>query len=163
MRLLALAAFAFASAISLPAATQDAPGRVGRLAYTEGPVSVYQDPELGWEKAYVNTPITSENSVWTDRGARAEVRVGGTALRLDGETQLDVSRLDDDQIDATVTRGTLNARVRYKDRNENYSISTPQARFELLSDGRYRIDVDPDTGESRLTVFAGDARLDTSR
>ena len=66
----------------MSASAVDIPSRVGRLAYTQGAVSVYQDPELGWDKAYVNTPITSENSVWTDRGARAEGRVGGIAVRL---------------------------------------------------------------------------------
>ena len=73
MRFTALAAIAIASALALPASAQDVPDRAGRLAYISGPVSVYQDPELGWDKAYVNTPLTSENSVWTDSGARAEV------------------------------------------------------------------------------------------
>src|ERR1700716_1347459 len=118
MRYLALLLLSLAATFSGLSQAQEPPGRVARLAYTQGAVSVYQDPELGWDKAYVNTPITSENSIWTDRGARAEMRVGATAVRLDGETQLDVARMDEDDFDATTQRGSVNVRVRYKQRNE---------------------------------------------
>ena len=163
MRFMTLALFSLAAALSLAAASQEPPGRVGRLAYTQGPVSVYQDPELGWDKAYVNSPITSENSVWTEPGSRAELRVGATAVRLDGGTQLDIARLDDGEMDAAVMRGTVNVRVRYKQGNERFSISTPHARFLLETDGRYRIDVEAESDESRLTVFSGDAAMESSR
>ncbi len=156
---LASLAFAYAQA----ATAQDIPSRVGRLAFTQGQVSVYQDPELGWDKAYVNTPVTSENSVWTDRGARAEVRVGGIAVRLDGETQLDVSRLDDDDFDAGVARGSINVRVRYKQGNDHITLNTAQALFILDGDGRYRLDVDEDREQARLTVFSGHAQMESSQ
>jgi hypothetical protein len=156
---LASVVFAYAQA----ATAQDIPSRVGRLAFTQGQVSVYQDPELGWDKAYVNTPVTSENSVWTDRGARAEVRVGGIAVRLDGETQLDVSRLDDDDFDAGVARGSINVRVRYKQSNDHVTLNTAQALFILDADGRYRLDVDEDREQARLTVFSGHAQMEGSQ
>jgi len=156
---IASVAFAYAQA----ATAQDIPSRVGRLAFTQGQVSVYQDPELGWDKAYVNTPVTSENSVWTDRGARAEVRVGGIAVRLDGETQLDVSRLDDDDFDAGVARGSINVRVRYKQSNDHITLNTAQALFILDGDGRYRLDVDEDREQARLTVFSGHAQMESSQ
>ncbi len=145
------------------AGAQELPDRVGRLSSTDGTVSIYQDPEIGWEEAFVNTPITSENSVWTERGARAEVQVGASVLRLDGATQLDVWRLDDDLLDARVESGSLAVRIRYLQAPERYSIATPHARFELQADGRYRIDVDVDRDESRLTVFSGRAALDSQR
>ena len=156
---IASVAFAYAQA----ATAQDIPSRVGRLAFTQGQVSVYQDPELGWDKAYVNTPVTSENSVWTDRGARAEVRVGGIAVRLDGETQLDVSRLDDDDFDAGVARGSINVRVRYKQSNDHITLNTAQALFILDGDGRYRLDADEDRDQARLTVFSGHAQMESSQ
>src|ERR1700716_3171857 len=120
MRYLALLLLSLAATFSGLSQAQEPPGRVARLAYTQGPVSVYQDPDLGWDKAYVNSPITSENSLWTDPGARAEVRIGGLALRLGEATQLDISPLDDDGIDAHVERGAIVARVRHFDRNEKY-------------------------------------------
>ena len=161
MRNLALLLLSLAASFAGLSQAQEPPGRVGRLAYTQGSVSVYQDPELGWDKAYVNTPITSENSVWTDRGSRAELRVAGVAIRLEATTQLDVSRLDEDAMDASIERGSANIRVRYKNPRERITLETPQARFTIQADGRYRIEVDPDRDESRLTVFAGDARMES--
>src|SRR5260221_2364085 len=161
MRYIALLLLWLAASFNHIAQAQEPPGRVGRLAYTQGAVSVYQDPELGWDKAYVNIPITSENSIWTDRGSRAELRAGATAIRLDATTQLDVSRLDDDEIDASIDRGAANIRVRYKQAYERITLSTPQARFTIQSDGRYRVDVDIKRDESRLTVFADDARMES--
>src|SRR5512146_712451 len=95
MRFIAYLLFAAAAALAWPAAGQDIPGRVGRISAIEGSVGLYQDPDRGWEEAYVNSPLTSRNSVWTDPDARAEVVVGPMAVRLDGQSQLDVSLLDD--------------------------------------------------------------------
>src|SRR6266436_4596093 len=103
MRWIALVLFSIA-ATAIPAAAQDIPGRVGRLAHVEGSVATYHDADIGWEQAYVNAPITSENSVWTEPGARAELQLGGTAVRLDGATQLDISRLDDALFEAAIVR-----------------------------------------------------------
>ena len=92
MRLIALLILAFAAAFPGVGSAQDAPSRAGRLAFIEGTVALYQDPDAGWEKAFVNSPITSENSVWTDPRSRAEVRISGVAVRLDEGTQLDFVR-----------------------------------------------------------------------
>jgi len=161
MRYIALFLLSLVSSVAGLAQAQEPPGRVGRLAYTQGTVSVYQDPDLGWDKAYINTPITSENSIWTERGSRAELRVSATAIRLDQLTQLDVSRLDENEIDASIERGSASIRVRYKQPYHRITLSTPYARFSILSDGRYRIDTDPEREESSLTVFAGDARMES--
>ena len=146
---------------SLPsfAVEGDVPGRVGRVSWTQGAVSVFSDPETGWEKSYVNTPLTSENSLWTDPGARAEVRIGSAAIRLDESTQLDIARLDDTQLRATITRGRINVRIRNFEGGDSWIIGTPDARFELRGNGRYRLDADTDGLQTVLTVFAGSARL----
>jgi hypothetical protein len=161
MRTLASLLFAVATA-ALPAAhAQEPPSRVGRIAHIEGQASLYQDPDAGWEKAYVNSPITSENSVWTDAGSRAELRVSGMALRMDELTQLDVARLGDDELDAFIGRGSVAVRVRHHENNEQLVFSTPNARVRLRVDGSYRIDVDHERQETRITVFAGEASIGT--
>src|SRR5436190_15055552 len=98
MRPIATFAVLLATTLVQFAMAQEPPTRVGRLAFTEGSVAVYQDPDQGWEKGYVNSPLTSENSIWTDPNARAEMRVSGTAVRLDESTQLDVVKLDEDEL-----------------------------------------------------------------
>src|SRR5688500_13293364 len=161
MRSLATLLFALAATAMTAVPAQELPIRVGRVAHIDGPVSLYQDPEEGWERAYVNSPITSENSVWTDDDARAELRISGMALRLDQLTQLDIARLDESELDAFVARGTLALRVRHFENNERLVFSTPNARIRVRSNGRYRIDVDPDRLQTRITVFAGEVRVGT--
>ena len=154
-------ALAVALLASLPslAADNDVPGRVGRVSWTQGAVSVFSDPELGWEKAYVNTPLTSENSLWTDPGARVELRIGAASIRLDETTQLDIARLDDRQLRANLARGHIAVSIRNFENGDSWIIGTPEARFELRGNGRYRIDADTDRVETVLTVFSGSARL----
>src|SRR6185312_9122791 len=123
------------------------------------PTSVYQDADAGWQEALLNTPLTSENSVWTDRSARAEVQVSASAIRLSSMTQLDISRLDDNDLDATVADGRVSMRVRYKQPDERYTLSTPSAGFEITADGLYRLEYDAQSDESRFTVLAGHARM----
>jgi mannose-6-phosphate isomerase-like protein (cupin superfamily) len=159
MRSTALALLAACAAFSLSVFAQEPPGRVGRISYLEGPASVYQDPDTGWQEALLNIPVTSENSVWTDRGARAEVQVGGSALRLSSRTQLDISRLDDSGLEATVAEGRVSLRVRYKQSYDHYELSTPSATFEITRDGLYRLEYNADYDESRFSVLAGDARM----
>ncbi|HWH40303.1 MAG TPA: DUF6600 domain-containing protein, partial [Usitatibacter sp.] len=162
MRFVAALLLATASLLAIGASAQEVPGRVGRVSFIEGPVAIYQDPDTGWEQAYVNSPLTSENSLWTEPGSRAEVRVSATALRLDEATQLDVARLDDDSLRASLVRGSLAIRVRHDDFGERLEIDTPEARFIIRKEGRYRVDVDPDLGETRFVVFNGDARMETA-
>jgi hypothetical protein len=161
MKLLASLLFALA-AVSQAAIAQEPPTRVGRIAFTEGTVALYQDPELGWEKAYVNSPVTSENSIWTDPDSRAEMRVSGMALRLDEATQLDIATLDEDDLQAFIGRGSVAIRVRHFDNSDRLDFATPHAQFRLYGNGRYRLDVDADGDETVLTVFTGSASMRSS-
>ncbi len=160
MRPLVLLLASLAAVLAWPAAAQDIPGRVGRLAWTEGQVALYQDPERGWDDAYLNSPITSRNSVWTEPGARAEVQVGAAALRLDSASQLDIARLDDTVLEATLEQGEMSVRIRHFFAGDTVRLSTPQATFLLEAAGHYRLESDPDNGQSRLAVFDGGARLE---
>ena len=156
-----LAAFLLSALLVPFAALGDPPGRVGRLSLVEGEAAVFADPELGWQGARVNTPLTSENSVWTEPGARAEVRFGAVALRLGETTQLDIHQLDDLAFRGHLARGSLTARIHEFAPDESFTVTTPQARFHLRGNGRYRIDAGFGRGESLLTVFEGHARLET--
>ncbi len=144
------------------AGAADPPGRAARLSLVEGEAAVFVDPEQGWEGARMNLTLTGENSVWTEPRARAEVRFGAKALRLEETTQLDIVRLDDYAYHGHVARGTLAVRIQDLDRAESFLVTTPEARFQLRGNGRYRVDADAGRGESRLTVFSGTARLETA-
>ncbi len=157
-----LAALLLLAVLPLATWAADPPGRVARLSLVEGEAAVFVDAEAGWEAARVNLSLTGENSLWTEPGARAELRFGATALRLGETTQLDILRLDDNTFHAHLPRGALSVRIGEFEPNETYLLSTPEGRFHLRANGRYRLESDPARGESLLTVFNGTARMDTA-
>jgi hypothetical protein len=55
------------------AAQTDPPGRVGRLNYTNGPVSFQPASVSDWVDADVNRPLTTGDQVWVGDGGRAEI------------------------------------------------------------------------------------------
>lgn len=152
------AAAAFVSLASL-AALADVPGRVGRVTHVAGPVSYYQDQDAGWSEARVNFHVTDGTSLFTDQGARAEFRIGGTAVRLDSLTQIDVQRLDDYSLAMYIPRGLVQVTVRFYDRRDSYTITTPDGEVVLRRDGRYRIEVIPDRAQTVVSALAGSARV----
>src|SRR6187401_3276076 len=68
-----------------PAAWADPPSRAARLNYVTGAVSLAPAglPDE-WGEAFVNRPLTVGDRLWADAGGRAELRLGSTALRIDG-------------------------------------------------------------------------------
>ena len=86
-------AFVWSSAM----AQGEPPGRVGRLAFTNGTVSFHDDEQSGWTPAVINTPLTTGDGIWTEPNARSEISLAGTRIRMEGATQLDMLALDDSQ------------------------------------------------------------------
>ncbi|HXC41546.1 MAG TPA: hypothetical protein VN667_21640, partial [Burkholderiales bacterium] len=73
----------------------DPPSRVAALNYFEGAVSFTPAGSGEWAYAEFNRPMTSGDRLWVDRGARAELHMGSTALRLGGESSLAIATLGD--------------------------------------------------------------------
>src|SRR5450631_2956977 len=67
---------------------QDPPGRVARLNYSAGSVSMQPGGEGDWVDVESNRPLTTGDNLWADKDARAELHVGSTAIRLDSETSV---------------------------------------------------------------------------
>ncbi len=133
----------------------DPPGRVGRLADVVGQVWLYSPDTGDWVGATRNRPLTTGDRLATDDGARAEVRIGSTTLRLDSGSELEVLRLDDDRVSVQLHSGSLSARLRNRESANEFEVKTGEGRFTVLRPGRYRFDrVDE---SSRLTVVNGQA------
>src|SRR5262245_9653476 len=120
----------------------DPPARAGRITHVNGPVSMYTEHDESWKPAQLNFPITSENSLWTEHDARAEMRIGPNAFRLGEDTVLDFVRIDDERIQALLQRGQLNLRVRQLGKDDEWNIETDQGRLSLQTAGRYHVAYD---------------------
>lgn len=147
------AAFTASAQSTTPEA--DPPGRVARLADLNGQVWLYSPDSAEWVAADRNRPLTSGDRLATDPGARAELQVGSTILRLDASSELEVVELDDDTISLQLHGGSMTARVRNFNDAGEVDVLTEEGRFVLQRAGRYR--VDRDRPASHLTVYTGEA------
>jgi hypothetical protein len=149
---LLIAALALAAGLAR-AADEDPPGRVGRLADLQGSAWLWNRDTGEWTAAERNAVLTTGDRIATDPNGRAEVRVGSTTFRLDGGSELELSRVDDARIDATLHDGSTAVRVRNPDKLNEISVATGEGRFTFQRTGRYRIDRQEQT--SFLTVDSG--------
>src|SRR5512143_1440781 len=142
---------------------EDLPGRVGRIAEFGG--QLYLSPEeraTDWATIGLNYPVASCDNLWVSGDGRAEVDYGGGQFRLAGDTNLHVSRLDENQIALFVAQGRLIVRVRALDAGDSARIDVPNTQIELTRPGLYRIDVEPDRQTTRVTVREGEVQVASS-
>ncbi|NVI80759.1 DUF6600 domain-containing protein [Janthinobacterium sp. BJB401] len=141
------------------ALAQDPPARVGRISTVEGQVLVRAgDGEA--QNALLNWPVTTDNRLSTMRGALAEFRVGAAAVRLDGDSELEVSELDDDSFKLHLSYGAVSVRVRNPDALRGFELTTAQARVILTQPGWVRIEAGRQSGASVVSVLDGAADVD---
>ena len=140
-------------------AQSDPPGRVGRLAFTEGSVSFHDDQQAGWSPAVVNTPLTSGDAIWTEPNARSELSIAGTRVRLDSVTQLDMLAIDDSQTRLQIDRGRVDIKTFTLDTRTPYQIVTPRGTITLQQQGDYYIEAGSTEDPTRLGVRSGAAQI----
>jgi hypothetical protein len=150
-----LAALAGFSAL---AQAEDPPAIVGRISSVEGQVTLVGDGDpVG---ASLNWPVTAANHINTANGARTEFRVGSTAVRVDGDSDLEITAMDDDLLRLRLNYGSVSIRVRNPDLLRDFELTTPQARITMLEPGVLRVDVDRQPDTSQISLLAGSARVD---
>ena len=146
------------AALSVAAQETDPPGRVGRLNLVQGNVSQWPADDTGWSQAEINRPLTTGDRLRGDPGARVELHIGSTALRLDGASALDIGQLDDNTTRLTLSEGSLNLRVRNLYPGEQVEIDTPNLALTVQQPGSYSVDVDP-RGSTRVATRYGQATV----
>jgi hypothetical protein len=157
--LLAVTAAAVPAQAQQPAAVVDPPARVGRLAFASGHVEVYNERRGEWQPAPINTPITSRTALWVDEGALAEWRVGTTALRIDGGTQVNVVQLDEGSLQLDVPRGSVSLRLRQWQSGERVLLSGDGISLAPQGPGIYRLDVQQAPRQVVVKSLQGEALL----
>ncbi|RIX48206.1 MAG: hypothetical protein D3M94_04750 [Rhodocyclales bacterium GT-UBC] len=150
-----LAAFAASCALA------DPPARVGRLAFIENAVSLRLDENDEVRPANINWPVSNGAMLESSGNGRAEVWVGATAFRLDGNSRLAFPVIDDRQINARLEHGSLAVSILEPDQVGEISVDTPDGQIRFAAPGRYRIDILPDRTE--LSTHAGQARFISGR
>jgi hypothetical protein len=137
----------------------DPPSRVARLNFMQGSVSFRPGGVDDWAAATLNFPLHTGDFLWADQGAKTELHVGSTAIRMDQTTAISVVNLNDQIAQFSLTAGSLNVHIRYLGEGENFEVDTPNAAIMLLRAGDYRINADGDNNTTSLIVRGGDAEV----
>src|SRR3954467_13896031 len=134
----------------------DPPARVARLSYLTGEVSVQPGGANDWVQANINRPLTSSDRVWADKDSRAELQLGGAALRLDGNTSMTLVNVSDNNVQVQLDEGHTILHVAELFDGEVYEVDTPNVSFVVRKKGDYRFDVDNAGDTTAVTVFKGE-------
>jgi len=157
--LLVLLVFGVVMVLPRLALAQDPPGRVARLNFMQGSVSMQPAGTQDWVDANPNRPLTTGDNLWSGDDGRGELHIGGTSIRLANDTGISFLNLNDQAVQIQLAQGNMNVRLRHLDPNEAYEIDTPNLAFSLLREGEYRINVDPNGGTTAITVMSGSGEV----
>src|SRR5271170_737738 len=139
------------------ALAQDPPSRVARLKYISGSVSFQPSTVDQWTGATLNYPMTTGDKLYTDQGARAEMRIAGDSVRLNSGTNFQYLNLDDQHVQMSITSGSLNLNVRRLYQGETWEVDTPDGAVTITQTGDYRIDADANRNATIVTIRGGGA------
>jgi len=141
-------------------APADPPARVGRISAVTGSAALrYFDTGASFDAA-LNIPVTTHTEIATLPGARLEVSVGATFVRLDGDSDIGVLLLDDTRLQIQLNRGSVSVHAFDQGEAEGVEILLPEGSVTLLNTGSYRFDTGTTVdGQalSAVTVFGGTA------
>ena len=137
----------------------DPPGRVGRLTALLGTVSFEPASDTEWGAAEPNRPVTTGDRLWSDTAGRAEIEMGTAAVRVWHETELDVTRLDDNSLQLRIPQGAVTVQLSTLTSGETAEIDAPNAAVTLNATGEYRVEVSPDGATTTVTVRSGSAEV----
>ncbi|HTZ98384.1 MAG TPA: DUF6600 domain-containing protein [Terriglobales bacterium] len=137
----------------------DPSGRVARLNYMNGQVSVQPQGTGDWVQGDSNRPLTNGDNIWADKDSRAEVSFGTARARIDAMSSLTLTNVSDNAIQLSLHQGAMNLHVARLNEGEIYEVDTPNIAFTVDKPGDYRFDVDSNADSTSATVWkgAGDA------
>jgi hypothetical protein len=138
--------------------TPDAPARAARLQYMSGSISIQPQGTGDWASGELNRPLTNGDNVWADKNSRAELSVGSGLIRLDSESSLTLSNIDQNTVQLQLHQGAMIVHVRRLYDNEIYEVDTPNQAFTVSKPGDYRFDVDPNADTTVITIWHGEGK-----
>jgi hypothetical protein len=137
----------------------DPPGRVARLSFVDGAVSIAPPGSDEWGEAVLNRPLTSGDRIWADASARAELEVGSATLRIDENTGLSFDNLTDDVMQMHLSSGVMTLHVGSLDAGQIVEVVTPNTTVTLLQRGDYTIEAAQSGDQTIVKTRNGEATV----
>jgi len=148
------------AAFALPALA-DSHARIVRLSDVQGSVQIDKNTGSGFEKAFVNLPITEGSEVRTGETGRAEVEFeDGSSMRLAPRTTVQFSKLSLSDSGQRMSEMNLVEGMAYVDWLGKDAVGLNFSREKISLDHAAHFRVDTSTEEADLAVFKGDVNVD---
>jgi len=147
--------------LTIPALA-DSRARIVRLSDVEGTIQVDRNVGQGYEKAFLNMPITEGMKIWAKEGARGEVEFeDGSVLHIVADTKAAFSQLSLRDSGAKLTtvdveKGTAYVNFQGKAEDE-FTVNFGHESVTLTQPSHFRIQVDD--AQAELAVFKGDLEV----
>lgn len=141
----------------------DSQARIVRLSDVEGSVQIDRGTGQGFEKAFLNMPITQDNKVRTGDDGRAEVEFeDGSAVRITPNTVLDFPQLSLHDSGARISTVKLQQGTAYVNfngkNNDQFTVDFGREKLALTHPAHLRVEMGD--AEARVAMFKGDATID---
>lgn len=138
----------------------DPPSRVARLSVAQGNVSVEPASVNEFSPAQLNDPLTTGDRVWADNGAVAELESGQMAVRMGVTTDLTVTAMTDTLAQFGLAQGSVHLRTFALDPGTTTELDTPNVAVTVLQPGDVRVDVDPNSDTTTVSLVSGEVEVD---
>ena len=143
----------------------DSQARIVRLSQVDGDVQIDRNTGQGYEKAFINLPITQGTKLRAGQDARAEIEFeDGSTLRITpgygrGISRAGAARLRRPGLEPGTSGGT--AYLNFKgDKQEEFTLAFGQDRLALTKPAHLRIELKD--ANATVAVFKGDVEVDSA-
>ena len=144
--------------LTLPAFA-NSQARIVRLSDVQGSVQIDKNSGLGFERAFLNLPVTQGTQLKTGSTGRAEIEFeDGSTLRLAPNTKVEVTALTSNDAGKHLSVINLSDGMAYVNwlgkSGDIVTLNFSQQKIELASTAHFRLETTPSV--AKLAVFKGD-------
>jgi FecR protein len=149
------------SLVALPAMA-DSQARIVRLSDVQGSVQINKNTGLGFEKAFVNLPITEGAQLRTGSTGRAEIEFeDGSSIRLAPNTSVDFTKLSLADAGKRISQLNLVDGMAYVNwlGKDDFSLNFSHESVSLDHAAHFRVDTSSEV--ANVAVFKGDVEVES--
>src|SRR5437588_1008904 len=136
--------------------------RIVRLSDVQGSVEIDKNTGLGFEKAFINLPITQGTKLRTGDSGRAEIEFeDGSSMRLAPKTSVEFSALSNADSGAHVSQVNLTEGMAYVNwlakNGDEFTLNFSREKVTVDHPAHFRADASTQVAD--LAVFKGDVEV----
>jgi hypothetical protein len=140
--------------------SQDPPSQVARISTMDGAVSYEPASVNDFAAAALNYPMTTGDRLYAGASSDAEFQTGNLAVRLGALSDLTLTGLTDTLTQLGLAQGIVHLRSYQLDPNTTVELDTPNVAITVLEPGDVRVETDPNSDTTLVTVFTGQVQVD---